>query len=74
MITGGGPSLSEISNTTRFWKMFSAPHWARASNAGPMDMKAKIAADNLPCFAVWTFDVAEIWNESASHTAGTKCC
>ena len=48
---------------------------ARADN-GPLfdDMKAKLAALNLPCFAVWTFDVKEIWDESAGPTAGTKVC
>lgn len=46
------------------------------SDSGPVfdDMKAKMAAVNLPCFAVWTFDVAEIWDESAGPTAGTKVC
>jgi len=48
---------------------------ARA-DSGPIfdDMKAKMAALNLPCFAVWTFDVAEIWDESAGPSAGTKIC
>ena len=48
---------------------------ARA-DSGPVyeDMKAKMAAVNLPCFAVWTFDVAEIWDESAGPSAGTKIC
>ena len=46
---------------------------ARA-DSGPVfeDMKAKMAQANLPCFAVWTFDVAEIWDESAGPNAGTK--
>ena len=46
------------------------------SDSGPVfdDMKAKMAAVNLQCFAVWTFDVAEIWDESAGPTAGTKVC
>jgi len=38
------------------------------------DMKAKMAALNLPCFAVWTFDVAEIYDESAGPNAGKKIC
>jgi hypothetical protein len=48
---------------------------ARA-DSGPVfdDMKAKMAAVNLPCFAVWTFDVAEVWDESAGPSAGTKVC
>ncbi|MBE6523039.1 MAG: hypothetical protein E7Z62_07970 [Thermoplasmata archaeon] len=48
---------------------------ARA-DSGPVfdDMKAKMAALNLPCFAVWTFDVAEVWDESAGPSAGTKVC
>ena len=37
-------------------------------------MKAKMAELKLPCFAVWTFDVKEIWDESAGPTAGTKVC
>ena len=46
------------------------------SDSGPVfeDLKAKMAAMNLPCFAVWTFDVVEIWNESAGPNAGTKIC
>ena len=46
------------------------------ADSGPLfdDMKAKMASMNLPCFAVWTFDVAEIWDESAGPTAGTKIC
>lgn len=35
-------------------------------------MKAKLAELKLPCFALWTFDVAEIWDESAGPTAGSK--
>lgn len=48
---------------------------ARA-DSGPVfeDMKAKMAAVNLPCFAVWTFDVAEVWDESAGPSAGSKIC
>ena len=48
---------------------------ARA-DSGPVfdDMKAKMASLNLPCFAVWTFDVAEVWDESAGPSAGTKVC
>ena len=48
---------------------------ARA-DSGPVfdDMKAKMAAVNLPCFAVWTFDVVEVWDESAGPSAGTKVC
>jgi hypothetical protein len=48
---------------------------ARA-DSGPVfeDMKAKMAALNLPCFAVWTFDVVEIWDESAGPSAGSKIC
>jgi hypothetical protein len=37
-------------------------------------MKAKMAQLNLPCFAVWTFDVVEVWDESAGPSAGTKIC
>jgi len=45
-------------------------------DSGPVftDMKMKMAAMNLPCFAVWTFDVVEIWDESAGPNAGTKLC
>ena len=47
---------------------------AARADSGPLfeDMKAKMAAVNLPCFAVWTFEVAEVWDESAGPTAGTK--
>ena len=46
------------------------------SDSGPIfdDMKAKMAAANLPCFAVWTFDVAEVWDEGAGPNAGSKIC
>ena len=44
------------------------------SDSGPAfeDMKAKLASLNLPCFALWTFEVAEIWDESAGPNAGKK--
>ena len=44
--------------------------------SGPVfeDMKAKLASLNLPCFAVWTFEVAEIYDESAGPNAGKKIC
>lgn len=38
------------------------------------NMKAGMAKAGLPCFAVWTFDVAEVWNESAGPDAGKKIC
>ncbi len=46
------------------------------ADSGPVfeDLKAKMAALNLPCFAVWTFDVVEIWDEGAGPNAGTKIC
>ena len=46
------------------------------ADSGPIfdDMKAKLASLKLPCFGVWTFDVAEIWDESAGPPAGTKSC
>jgi hypothetical protein len=46
---------------------------ARA-DSGPVfeNLKAAMAALNLPCFAVWTFDVCQIWDESAGPTAGTQ--
>lgn len=47
---------------------------AKRSDSGPAfdNMKAAMAKANLPCFAVWEFDVAEIWNESAGPDAGKK--
>lgn len=44
------------------------------ADSGPQfeGMKAKLAEMKLPCFALWTFDVVEIWDESAGPTAGTK--
>lgn len=47
---------------------------AKRSDSGAVydDMKARMAAANLPCFAVWTFDVAEIWDECAGPNAGKK--
>ncbi len=46
------------------------------STSGPEyeALKAKMAELKLPCFALWTFDVVEIWDESAGPTAGTKIC
>lgn len=35
-------------------------------------LKAAMASKKLPCFAMWTFDVVEVWNESAGPAAGTK--
>ncbi len=48
---------------------------ARA-DSGPIfeDMKAKLASMNLPCFAVWTFDVVQVWDESAGPNAGKQIC
>ena len=44
------------------------------ADSGPVfdALKENLAKMNLPCFAVWTFDVDEIWDESAGPTAGTK--
>lgn len=44
------------------------------STEGPLfdNMKAGLAAHNLPCFAAWAFDVVEVWNESAGPGAGSK--
>ena len=47
---------------------------AARADSGPLfeDMKAKLASLNLPCFGVWTFDVKEVWDESAGPNAGKK--
>lgn len=47
---------------------------AARADSGPLfeDMKAKLASLNLPCFGIWTFDVKEIWDESAGPNAGKK--
>ena len=47
---------------------------AARADSGPLfeDMKAKLASLKLPCFGLWMFDVAEIWNESAGPDAGKK--
>ncbi len=46
------------------------------ADSGPIfeDLKAKLASLNLPCFAVWTFDVTEIYDEGAGPNAGKKIC
>ena len=46
---------------------------ARA-DSGPVfeKMKEVLASMKLPCFAVWTFDVCEIWDEGAGPNAGTQ--
>lgn len=47
---------------------------AKRDDSGPgfLDMKNKMAALNLPCFALWTFDVEAIWDESAGPNAGKQ--
>lgn len=47
---------------------------AQRAESGPVfeGTKNALASMNLPCFGVWTFDVVEIWNESAGPAAGTK--
>lgn len=69
----GKAALSIAAGPKAFELILKNP--ARA-DSGPVfeDMKAKMAQANLPCFAVWTFDVAEIWDESAGPNAGTKIC
>jgi hypothetical protein len=69
----GKAALSVAAGPKAYELILKCP--ARA-DSGPVfdDMKAKMAAANLPCFAVWTFDVEEVWDESAGPTAGTKIC
>ena len=69
----GKAALSITAGPKSFELVLSNP--ARA-DSGPLfeDMKAKMAALNLPCFAVWTFDVKEVWDESAGPSAGSKIC
>ena len=69
----GKAALTIVAGPKSFELVLANP--ARA-DSGPLfeDMKAKMAALKLPCFAVWTFDVKEIWDESAGPTAGTKIC
>ncbi len=69
----GKAALSVASGPKAYELILKNP--ARA-DSGPVfdDMKAKMASLNLPCFAVWTFDVAEVWDESAGPSAGTKIC
>jgi uncharacterized protein len=47
---------------------------AKREDSGPLfdKMKAGLAEHKLPCFAVWTFDVKEVWDEGAGPAAGTK--
>ena len=47
---------------------------AKREDSGPVfeGLKAKLAEMKLPCFAAWTFDVKEVWDESAGPSAGTK--
>lgn len=44
------------------------------ADSGPAfeGLKAAMAGLGLPCFALWSFDVVEIWNESAGPAAGSK--
>ncbi len=47
---------------------------AKREDSGPVFdvMKGKLAEHKLPCFAAWTFDVKEVWDEGAGPSAGTK--
>ena len=71
-LKAGGKAALEITSGPKAFELI-LKNAARA-DSGPLfeDMKAKMAAVNLPCFAVWTFEVAEVWDESAGPTAGTK--
>jgi len=42
------------------------------SGPGFENMKENLAKMNLPCFGIWLFDVAEVWNEGAGPDAGKK--
>ena len=67
----GKASLSIVAGPKAFELILSG---ASRADSGPAfeDMKAKLGSMNLPCFGLWTFDVAEIWDESAGPNAGNK--
>ena len=69
----GKAALSIAAGPKAYELVLSNPSRA---DSGPMfdGMKAKLAEMNLPCFAVWSFDVVEVWNESAGPDAGKKIC
>ena len=67
----GKASLS-ISAGPKSYELILANPVRLDSGAAFEDMKAKLASLKLPCFGLWMFDVAEIWNESAGPDAGKK--
>jgi len=69
----GKAALTVTAGPKAYELILKNPH---CSTSGPEfdEMKAKLAEVKLPCFALWTFDVAEIWDESAGPVAGTKIC
>lgn len=71
LAANGKAAISVTAGPKSFELVLANP---KRDDSGPVfDMlKAKMAELKLPCFAVWTFDVCEIWDESAGPTAGTK--
>lgn len=69
----GKAALTIVSGPQSYELVLGNPQRA---DSGPLfeGMKAKLAEMKLPCFAVWTFDIKEIWNESAGPDAGKKIC
>ena len=69
----GKAALSVCAGPKSYELILKSPSRA---DSGPLfdDMKAKMAQAKLPCFAVWTFEIAEIWDEGAGPNAGTKIC
>lgn len=67
----GKAAISVTAGPKAYELVLSNPQRA---DSGPVfeNLKAAMAALNLPCFAVWTFDICEVWDESAGPTAGTK--
>ena len=70
-LKGGKAAILIAAGPKSFELVLANPNRA---DSGPAfeGMKEVLAKMNLPCFALWTFDVAEIWDESAGPTAGTK--
>ena len=71
-LKANGKAALEITSGPKAFELILKNAARADSGAVFEDMKAKMAAMNLPCFAVWTFDVGEIWDESAGPSAGTK--
>lgn len=71
-LAGNGKAALTIAAGPKAYELVLAN--AKREDSGPAfeGLKAAMAGLGLPCFAMWTFDVVEVWNESAGPAAGSK--